>query len=235
MPSFLKKLFRPGAYAQAQREAEDAANAKRIEAGDGLAFHEFPDYETYRAVQDAGNKTKIKKQFVKESHIQRLAEHLNARDKDVDFGLCHGTRRGNEQNWFRKHLNGTPNVIGTEISDTASQFPHTVQWDFHETNPEWQDRADFVYTNSWDHAYAPAKAMRAWVGSLRPGGVMLLDHTSGHEPQNASALDPFGATYEALLSFLQRELGDLGSVTGEVDGRDNPDYQARTVIFTRNG
>ncbi|MBK6621188.1 MAG: hypothetical protein IPG32_10020 [Saprospirales bacterium] len=46
-------------------------------------------------------------------------------------------------------------VIGTEISDSASKFSHTIEWDFHEVKPEWIGRADFIYSNSFDHSYDP--------------------------------------------------------------------------------
>jgi hypothetical protein len=112
----------------------------------------------------------------------------------VEFGICHGTRRGKEQEWFRKHLGCE--VIGTEISDTAEQFPHTIQWDFHETKPEWVDAVDFIYSNSFDHSYDPEKCLNAWMSCVRRGGICILEHTSGHE--RVTPLDPFGAHISRL-------------------------------------
>jgi len=178
-----------------------------------MVFHDYPDYDTYRSVQIDGNKNKLWMQLVRRSHIKALASHLNKNYGTVSFGLCHGTRQGKEQKWFRRLLVGTPDIIGTEISDTAAEFPNTVQWDFHDTNPEWRERADFVHSNSWDHAFDPAKAFRAWVHSLKPGGLMLLDHTKGQSPASANALDPFGATYPALYQYLEIELAGPSSGT----------------------
>jgi hypothetical protein len=45
---------------------------------DGLTLYEYPDYETYRAVQTAGNKAKLKRQFVKESHVVTLSRAIDA-------------------------------------------------------------------------------------------------------------------------------------------------------------
>lgn len=118
-----KKL---GPYKRALIDAQEKANAKRIEK-DGIVTHEYPDYETYREVQIAGNKAKLRMQFVKESHIKALSLYLNELYDTVYFGLCHGTRRGLEQAWFKTHLFGQPTVIGTEIFNTADQFPDTVQ------------------------------------------------------------------------------------------------------------
>lgn len=50
--------------------------------------------------------------------------------------LCHGTRNEKEQKLFLKKY---PNaeIVGTEISHTAKDFPLTVQWDFHDIKDEW--------------------------------------------------------------------------------------------------
>lgn len=147
------------------------------------------DYDKYREVQQAGNRRKIENIWVLEENIAFLASYLKRVVGQIQFGICHGTRRGKEQEWFRKYLGC--NVIGTEISDTATQFPNTIQWDFHETKPEWINSVDFIYSNSFDHSYDPEKCMNAWMSCIRPGGVCILEHTSGHEL--ATELDPFGA------------------------------------------
>ena len=110
------------------------------------------DYERYRRVQIEGNHRKLGNIWVAEENIAYLADYL--RPKNPRFGICHGTRRGKEQEWFRKYLQCE--VIGTEISDTALQFPDTIQWDFHEVKPEWIGAVDFIYSNSFDHSYDPA-------------------------------------------------------------------------------
>jgi len=222
-----------GVFNRAVTEAEQIAGAKAT-TGDDYVLFAYPDYETYRKVQEAGNKAKLKAQYVKQSHIVWLADYLSRTAGPVSFGLCHGVRRGREQAWFRKALSGAPEVIGTDISDTATQFPDTVQWDFHEANPAWAGRADFVYSNSWDHAYDPGKALRAWVLCLKPGGVLLLDHTAGHQPRATSALDPFGVTEAGLLRFLTESCGDLGQVRAVLDRMADPDYPAKVIVFARN-
>lgn len=222
-----------GVFKRAALEAERLAGGKaRVE--DGLTLYEYPDYETYRAVQTAGNKAKLKRQFVKESHVVKLANALDAAIGPVRFGLCHGTRRGLEQAWFSKHLKGNPDVIGTEISETATQFPATVQWDFHDRNPDWAGKADFVYSNSWDHAFDPARAFEAWMESLRPGGWMLLDHTREQTPDSANALDPFGVTYERLVAMLDDQFRATARLLPVIDTRKtSPDYKARTVVLQK--
>ncbi|WP_198008065.1 class I SAM-dependent methyltransferase [Rhodobacter ferrooxidans] len=219
-------------FRRAVSDAEQLATASRQEGEDYVLFS-YPDYDTYRKVQEAGNKAKLGAQYVKKSHIFFLARHLTEALGQVGFGLCHGVRRGKEQAWFRRVLKGAE-VIGTDISETATQFPNTVQWDFHEPNPAWAGKADFVYSNSWDHAYDPGKAFRAWVESLKPGGVLLLDHSAGHQPRTTNALDPFGATEAGLMRILAESCGDLGQVSGVLDRSTEADYPCRVVVFTRS-
>lgn len=104
------------------------------------------DLEAYRRVQIAGNHRKLQHQWASEDQISMLAQHITYRIGAPRAGLCHGTRRGAEQLWFRKHLPDCE-VIGTEISDTAEQFPHTIQWDFHDVKNEWVGAMDFIFSN----------------------------------------------------------------------------------------
>ncbi len=149
------------------------------------------DYELYRKAQTEGNRQKIENVWALEENIAFLAEYLKSHLGSPEFGICHGTRRGREQAWFRKYLNCE--VIGTEISETATDFPHTIQWDFHEVRPEWKDSVDFIYSNSFDHSYDPEKCLNAWVSCLKPAGLCIIEHGTTHGPEGASALDPFGA------------------------------------------
>lgn len=222
-----------GIYAQAVREAEQHGVTQR-QQGEGMVLHQYPSYETYVEVQTAGNRAKLKRQFVKKSHVAALAEHLRATLGTVGFGLCHGTRAGREQRWFRKHLPGAE-VIGTEISDTATEFPHTVQWDFHAENPDWVGRADFVYSNSWDHAFDPERAFTTWIRQLRPGGRLLLDYTAGQAPHAANALDPFGIELQPLEAMLKRLAAANAATLGpRLDLRDNKEYRALVLTVIRD-
>lgn len=219
-----------GPFKQAVKDATERAEAKRIER-DGMVYHEYPDYDRYREVQVAGNKAKIGMQFVKQSHIERLAHYLNERGHEVGFGLCHGTRRGREQKWFRKHLAGRPEILGTEISDTAGAFANTVQWDFHDANPEWMGRADLIYSNSWDHAFDLEKALSVWIDTLSPGGLLFLDHCKGQEPHAANALDPVGAEYDVLKTYIGLTFAGRADICDELDYRDNKQYRARVLVL----
>jgi hypothetical protein len=149
------------------------------------------DYQLYRDIQIAGNKQKIEKVWVIEKNIEFLSSYLKENLEFPKFGICHGTRRGKEQEWFTKHLGCE--VIGTEISDTATQFANTIQWDFHEVKSEWLDSADFIYSNSFDHTYDPENCLNAWMSCLKKNGLCILEHSSLDQYACIDPLDAFGA------------------------------------------
>ncbi|MEL6977400.1 MAG: hypothetical protein AAGM38_01820 [Pseudomonadota bacterium] len=162
------------------------------------------DFETYKEVQALENKRKIGNVFAKEINIKYLSDFLTQRSTLVKFGLCHGVRRGVEQAWFEKHIGGGVDVLGTEISETATRFPKTIEWDFHETKPEWIESCDFIYSNSWDHAMDPERAFSNWVMCLKSDGVLLLEHTKFHTPKHVSPADPFGVSCDGLVTFVNK-------------------------------
>lgn len=190
----MKKLFRIF-VPQTGREARPMPNAREESPGFVLYHYLNKDgtfnYEKYRKIQEDSNKMKINNVWVIEENIAFLSKYIKNLIHSPQFGICHGTRRGKEQEWFRKYLNCE--VIGTEISDTAETFPYTIQWDFHEVKPEWLDSVDFIYSNSFDHSYDPEKCLNAWMSCLRKGGLCFIEHSSLHEPHGASERDPFGA------------------------------------------
>lgn len=163
-------------------------------------------FSHYKKIQEEGNKKKIETVWVKEENIKYLSnyivDNINPKPKK---GICHGTRQGKEQEWFNKYLNCY--VIGTEISETASQFPNTIQWDFHKIKPEWNEAFDFVYSNSYDHSYDPKKCILNWIKSLKPGGVCIIEHSDVDETTYVSELDPFGVSV-AVIPYLFLRWGE---------------------------
>jgi hypothetical protein len=149
------------------------------------------DYEAYKRIQTEANKSKINNVWVREENISFLSNYIKELIGVPEFGICHGTRRGKEQEWFRKYLNCE--VIGTEISDTAKHFPHTIKWDFHDAKAEWIDAVDFIYSNSFDHSYDPEKCLNVWMSCVKKGGICILEHSDLHSPKGSSGKDPFGA------------------------------------------
>jgi len=163
--------------------------------------HDYgPDgYEKYKEAQVHYNKHKIDQVWADEKTIGIIADYIKEHMSDIRGGICHGTRRGYEQAEFSKLL-GCP-VVGTEISDTAEQFPNTVQWDFHDQKDEWRNRFSFVYSNSLDQAFDPKKALSTWAGQLEESGLLFIDHTMVHSAAHASEMDPFGA-HPMVMPYL---------------------------------
>jgi SAM-dependent methyltransferase len=188
------------------------------------------DLDLYRRTQIAANKRKINNQWVPEEHIAILSRYMLEQGVQVRHGICHGTRRGNEQMWFRTYLGPDADVFGTEISDTATDFPFTIQWGFHDVKPEWLGRMDFVYSNSWDHAHDPERAFAGWASCLRPGGLLLLDHGWNYLPQRVGATDPFGITEAGLIAMLNRVCAPMGKVVDTVDGGKHKRFAIRTIV-----
>jgi hypothetical protein len=199
----LKTLLGRPLRAVAGRLGYDIVKRSPVGKHDGYELYEYRrpdgafDRERYIQVQIAGNKEKLGQVWAIEENIAFVADYITTHLGPVEFGLCHGTRQGKEQEWFRKYLRCE--VLGTEISDTAAQFPHTIQWDFHEVKPEWVQAVDFIYSNSFDHSYDPENCLKAWMSCLRKGGLCILEHSDASAM--STELDPFGVD-TALLPYL---------------------------------
>jgi SAM-dependent methyltransferase len=180
-PFGYKTIRVPGGFRVLKRRRNDLVYIHQYDGG----------YEQYRDMQVFTNKRKLDHVWADDGTLAAVASFLAGRGITGGRGICHGARNGYEVAKLRE-LTGAE-VIGTDISDTATQFPNMVVWDFHEVNPEWVGAFDFVYTNSLDQAMQPDKALAAWAGQLKPGGVIFIEHTMGHSAQGASEMDPFGA------------------------------------------
>ncbi len=146
-------------------------------------------------IQRLHNERTLERVFADEATLAAIARALPPPRGAPLSGICHGARNGLEVTWFREQLGA--DVIGTDIAETATRFPHMTVWDFHEPNPAWEGRFDFVYTNALDQAFDPERAVRTWTGQMKPGGRLFVEHTTAHGPAFASEMDPFGA--EAMV------------------------------------
>ncbi len=149
-----------------------------------MMLHKYKNYEEYVQVQTEANVNKLHMSWVDRALLQDLVKFVIDYNPEVSFGICHGTRRGEEQEQlideFLKY-GKTVSVIGTEISHTAKKFPNTIQWDFHDVKEEWLQSVDFIYSNSLDHSYEPEKAIDAWMSCLRKKtGLCAIEHAHQH-------------------------------------------------------
>ncbi len=165
---------------------------------------EYLSYEHYRRTQIEVNELKLGSVWADRSELARVADYVRSHIPEAAFGICHGARNGFEVAVLRELLD--IEVIGTDISPTACDFPNLVQWDFHEPNPEWVRSVDFVYSNSWDHSYDFDRCLAVWMESLRPGGKCFLQWTRIHSEEGVHDADCFGLS----LAELESRVGELG-------------------------
>jgi hypothetical protein len=175
-------------------------------------LHEYASYEDYKATQVFHNKRKIAVVWADEPTLDLVIERVRKEfgGGRALFALCHGTRNGFEQNYIAAKLE--LEIVGTDISDTATQFPRSVQWDFHDRNEGWIGRCDFIYTNSLDQSWKPRSATATWLEQLKVGGLLFIEHTELHGPHGAGVMDPFGASPSYMPYILSDWFGHAVAV-----------------------
>ena len=72
-----RKAAKKGMFKRAVAQVEGMATTT-VKEGEGFVQHLYDDYETYRRVQEEGNKAKLAAQFVKKTHIFYLAEWMKS-------------------------------------------------------------------------------------------------------------------------------------------------------------
>lgn len=175
----------------------------------------FDSYEDYVNSQNSktsqlldGCREGVVKKAVNPEDMKYLAKymkeelHLPFTNK---FALTHGTRCGYEQQYFinaLKEQGEKVSVLGTEISPNAKDFPYTIVWDFHEVKPEWEGKADFVYSNALDHSYNPKYAVQQWMKEVSPKGALVLEHNKWHKQRNGK-IDIFRAKLEEYEQLIK--------------------------------
>lgn len=171
---------------------------------DVYKLFEYDDYGHYITSQIKANLEKVNCSWVQESDIKQLCSYItenNIKHKNI---ICHGTRRGMEQKYFKKFLRGIEYVIGTEISPNANDFEDTVEHDFHEAKEEWNEMFDVVYTNSWDHSYDYNKSLNTWIDSLVTGGYLFIEWSVNSVIDAGNESDPFSASFDVTQEILSK-------------------------------
>ena len=161
-----------------------------------MKVYEYDSYEEYVKVQTEINKEKLTWCYVKKRVIQKIVTKMPELPKTV---LCHGTRSGMEQRWFQEYL-PEAEVLGTEISDTATQFDLTIQWDMQNQKDEWIGKWDVVYTNAFDHCMYPQKTLQTWKDQLSKGGSLVIEYAEASAVHTAA--DPVDATLTEVEEMM---------------------------------
>lgn len=163
-----------------------------------MKYHTYDSYEEYVRKQTKFNKRKEDWIWVWDGTIRAIAEDYGD-DPAPSFILCHGTRGGWEQRYFKENYPDAE-VIGTEISTTADKYDMTVRHDFSLPKEEWIGKADIVYSNSIDHSINLNKTLQTWREQLSENGVLYIEVGDQVWGGNPSASDP--------LSVLEDEFNE---------------------------
>ena len=163
-----------------------------------MKIWKYESYDDYVKAQTKANVKKIKKVWVQKSTISKIYNKIPMAANI----LCHGTRNAAEQKYF-SDMYPMANIIGTEISYTASDFPMTVQHDFHEVVNDWIGEFDIVYSNSFDHSYDPEKCMSTWANQLTNIGTLCIELQCG-ENNRSKATDPLELSYNDLIELASQ-------------------------------
>ena len=161
-----------------------------------LNVKEYDDYDHYVECQTAANKRKIHRPFIKENHVQ----WIKSKQIGASNIVCHGTRNGGEQKIFKKYYPDAY-IIGTEISETATQFEMTVHHDFTKQKDEWLGKFDILYSNSFDHSFNPAETIQTWKQQLSYDGKMFIEWDIEYNSKSNYS-DPVSGTTEEFENFL---------------------------------
>jgi len=161
----------------------------------------WENYDEYVDAQTNTNKRKLERVWISEREIDSIVEWIKNSDMEVESGVCHGVRNGFEVERFRNLLEA--DIIGTEISETASRFANVLQWDFHDIKEGWVGKFDFIYSNSIDHSYDFRYCLNQWMRTLKKGGACFIEWSYG-------CTDAYFALNSAdCLSIEKEELENL--------------------------
>ena len=220
MRKILDKLFRPFGLAVVTARETEMTYFHHYEGG----------YEEYKKTQIYFNKKKLNSIWADETTLCAIVNDLKSSGLGVN-GICHGARNGYEVEYFRNHLDSE--VIGTDISDTAKNFPNMVVCDYYDQNPKWVKSFDFVYSNSLDQALYPDKALKTWAHQLNENGRIYIEHTIEHSTRSAGAMDPFGAD-RMVMPYLFFDWGKGVYVLEEINKiprKNNYDVNAWVFVL----
>lgn len=174
-----------------------------------MKIYNYKNYEHYKESQTRTNKAKLAWVYAREIVIEQICK-----DKKIAHNiLCHGTRNGAEQKFFQKFFPAAY-ILGTEISDTANNFPMTVQHDFTIENSEWIGKFDIVYSNAFDHSIDPEQTLITWKNQLVPTGRLYLEYA---ETQSiCDEADPLDASKREIYELLLKHMKVVGEITDSV-------------------
>ena len=171
-------------------------------SGENFKIFKYKNYKEYKDTQIYYNKLKLNHIWADEKNLKLISEYVinNIKKKNIK-GICHGSRNGFEQQKFKNFIKDS-DILGTDISETAKNFENSVVWDFHDHNYEWNNKFDFVYSNSLDQSYDPKKALSQWLKQLNSNGMIFIELSDQHNVHSSGKMDPFGVEPEYFPYLL---------------------------------
>lgn len=159
---------------------------------------EFKNFEDYYEAQRRADVRKSPRVSATTDEIDLIIKHMQSIKLDPQFGVCHGVRYGHESRWFQERLPRCQ-VIGTDL--LPREQSDVVKWDFHDVNPEWLHKFNFLYTNSFDHTHSPDKCAQVWMDQLKPRTGRAYINWAHHHI-NARGGDCLGAVLHEYIDVF---------------------------------
>lgn len=166
-----------------------------------MKLYKYKNYAEYIKSQQTANKRKSGNIWAKEENIKYIAEYV--RKFNPLYGMCHGVRQGWEVIWFKEYL--LCQIFGTEIGKI--RHSNIIQWDFNRQNPDWIGHFDFIYSNSFDHAFQPELTIQVWAEQLQPNGLIILEYDrrqehTGEISKSINKTDPVSIKFNELKELI---------------------------------
>tara|TARA_B100001093_G_C26468142_1_gene859365 strand:- start:61 stop:759 length:699 start_codon:yes stop_codon:yes gene_type:complete len=177
-----------------------------------VKIYKYKNYEEYKKTQIYYNKKKLNKVWADKKTLKIISNFLKVNIQSSKIkGICHGSRNGFEQKSLQEEIMNSE-VIGTDISETATNFENSIIHDFHHEKAEWVNNFDFVYSNSLDQSYDPKKALEVWLHQVKKNGFIIIEHTDQHAVRASDKMDPFGVEANFFPYLLTEWFGHLISI-----------------------
>lgn len=168
-----------------------------------MRIYQYPSYEDYVAAQVKANKAKVGKiVYVQQQTILSICDYHKSNMLTADNILCHGTRDGTEQSFFKKIIPTATYIIGSEISDNAHNYPMTVQHDFNKVQESWINKFDIIYSNSFDHSITPYETIKVWLDQLNNNGRLYIEWSESQNNNGVIESDPLNASFKEVERMI---------------------------------
>ena len=176
-----------------------------------MKLYKHKNYKEYVKMQIKKNERKLDHVWVNGGELLLVSQKIKQYIPDAKFGICHGVRNA----WEVKRLKSLLNieVIGTDIAPSATKFPNTIQWDFHDIKDEWRNSVDFIYSNSFDHSYDPRMCLDQWMKCVKKGKGVCFIHWMSTNANKIDGADCFAGTlkdYRKIFNEKYKIIEEFG-------------------------